>query len=70
MAVALASAVLLVLLTESSPLEQADEDGKVALPPEFIDEMHRLFPLTYHHSSAGPLRFRQAMKRLSQLLLK
>ena len=59
---------LLVLLTESSP--QAANDGRVALPEGFIDEVHRLFPLTYHHSAAGPARFRLAMKRLSQDYLK
>jgi hypothetical protein len=66
MATALACAGLLVLLTESSPPRQAREPG--ALPEAFIDEVHRLFPLTYHHSSAGPRRFRLAMKELRELL--
>jgi hypothetical protein len=70
MAVALASSVLLVLLTEPSPPGRDGKDGRVVLPEGFIDEVHRLFPLTYHHSSAGPSRFRLAMKRLSQELLK
>ena len=65
MAAALVAAGLLVLLTESSP-PQADSGGRVTLPPQFVDEVHRLFPLTYHHSARGPLRFRRAMKRLSQ----
>jgi hypothetical protein len=64
-AVALACAGLLVLLTESSP---QGKDDRVTLPEEFIDEVHRLFPLTYHHSAAGPSRFRHAMKRLRQSL--
>jgi hypothetical protein len=68
MAIALASAVLLVLLTESSPHDRAADDGGAALPEGFIDEVHRLFPLTYHHSSAGPARFRLAMNRLQELL--
>ena len=70
MAVALVSAGLLVLLTESSPRDPAAQDGKVALPEEFVDEVQRLFPLTYHHSAAGPARFRQTMERLSQHRLK
>ena len=70
MALALVSAGLLVLLTESSPRDHAAKDGKVALPEEFVDEVQRLFPLTYHHSAAGPARFRLTMKRLSQGLLK
>ena len=65
---AVVCAGLLVLLTESSP--QAANDDRVALPEGFIDEVHRLFPLTYHHSAAGPARFRQTMKRLSQDHLK
>ena len=70
MAVALVCAVLLVLLTESSPRDRAGKDGAVALPEGFIDEVQQLFPLTYHHSAAGPSRFRLAMKRLSRELLK
>jgi hypothetical protein len=69
MAAAVVAAGLLVLLTESSPQQQAD-GGKVELPPEFIDEVHQLFPLTYHHSARGPSRFRRAMQRLSQELPK
>ena len=68
MAVALVSAVLLVLLTESSP--QAGNDGRVTLPERFIEEVHELFPLTYHHSMRGRARFRSTMKRLSQDLPK
>src|SRR5687767_9885752 len=60
---AVVSAGLLVLLTESSP---QGKDDSVTLPEEFIDEVHRLFPLTYHHSAAGPSRFRRAMERLRQ----
>ena len=65
MAVALAAAALLVLLTEEHE-RPAQEPAK--LPEEFIDEVHRLFPLTYHHSAAGPARFRQAMNRMQELL--
>jgi hypothetical protein len=70
MAIALVSAVLLVLLTEPSLQDKAGDDGRVVLPERFIDEVHSLFPLTYHHSSRGPARFRQVMERLSQELLK
>src|SRR5262245_60580920 len=65
MAVALMAAALLVLLTEASP-PRAHDEGRTELPPHFMDEMHRLFPLTYHHSARGPLRFRRAMDRLSR----
>ena len=65
MAAAIVAAALLVLLTEASPA-QARGDDRATLPPQFIEEVHRLFPLTYHHSAHGPSRFRRAMKRLSQ----
>jgi len=57
---------LLVLLTES-PLDQGGSAQRT-LPPEFIDEVHRLFPLTYHHSRHETPRFRRAMERMSRLI--
>lgn len=68
MLLALVCAALLALLVESAPDEQHQGSGSVALPPEFIEEVHRLFPLTYHHSRHETQRFRQAMKRMSQLI--
>ena len=70
MAISIVCAWLLVLLTESSPSRADIKEERVALPDGFIDEVHRLFPLTYHHSAAGPSRFRRAMARLSQELRK
>jgi hypothetical protein len=66
MAVSVLCAALLVLLTESTP----DQRGNAphALPPEFIAEVHQLFPLTYHHSRHQTPRFRRAMKRMSRLI--
>jgi len=43
-------------------------DGRAVLPDEFIEEVHRLFPLTYHHSRHETTRFRRAMRRLSGLI--
>jgi hypothetical protein len=34
---------------------------------EFIEEIHRIFPLTYHHSLRGRARFRRAMDKLRRL---
>jgi hypothetical protein len=65
MAVSVLCAMLLVLVTESSR-EQAG--ARTPLPPEFIDEVHQLFPLTYHHSLHETPRFRNAMKRISRLI--
>lgn len=66
MATAVLSAALLVLLTESS----GDQGGNArsTLSPEFIDEVHRLFPLTYHHSLHETPRFQRAMTRMSRLI--
>jgi hypothetical protein len=66
MAVSVLSAGLLVLLTEPSR-EQAG-GPRTPLSPEFIAEVHQLFPLTYHHSLHETTRFRRAMKRMSRLI--
>jgi len=74
MLAAAASAALLVLLTESSqrsvPVRDSREGAASThgLPEEFIEEVHRLFPLTYHHSLRMTPRFRQAMSRLSEMM--
>jgi len=67
MLVALLCVALLALLVESAPGGEARAGGSAALPPEFIEEVHRLFPLTYHHSRHETQRFRQAMQRLAEL---
>jgi len=74
MLVAVVSAALLVLLTEyrlRGTQNQGGPEGagsRVILPEEFIEEVHRLFPLTYHHSRLETPRFRRAMQRLSRLI--
>jgi hypothetical protein len=74
MLAAIVSAALFVWLTErlrESGQIQSERQGAgsgIALPDEFIEEVHRLFPLTYHHSRLETPRFRHAMKRLSQLI--
>ena len=68
MLVALICAVLLALLVESAPpAGEHRAGGDATLPPEFIEEVHRLFPLTYHHSRHETARFRQAMQKLAEL---
>ena len=66
MATAALSAALLVLLTESPPDEGCN--ARRALPPEFVAEVHELFPLTYHHSLHETPRFRRAMELMSRLI--
>ena len=74
-AVAAGSAFLLVLLNgrwrpasghaHPTPSESCSQP---VLPDEFVERIHQIFPLTYHHSSIGRARYRDAMQRLRQLL--
>jgi ABC-type transport system involved in cytochrome bd biosynthesis fused ATPase/permease subunit len=66
MAIAVLSAALLVLLTESS--REQPGTARTPLSPEFIDEVQQLFPLTYHHSLHETQRFRRAMTQMSRLI--
>ena len=70
---AVVCALLLSMVESSLPSSRNERNGagaggRVVLPEEFIEEVHRLFPLTYHHSRHETARFRQAMKRLSRLI--
>jgi hypothetical protein len=67
MLAALVCAALLARLVETTPEGEHQGGGRTALPPEFIEEVHRLFPLTYHHSKHETQRFRQAMQKLAKL---
>jgi hypothetical protein len=67
MAAALAAAIALAALNLRWGAT-GDVPERPALPDEFVEQVHRLFPLTYHHSTAGPARFREAMARLSNLI--
>ena len=69
-AVAIVSAGLLVSLEER--LHRTSEGpgasvGYARLPDRFVDEIHQIFPLTYHHSMRPRARFRRAMEKLSRL---
>jgi hypothetical protein len=66
MAVSVLCAILLVLVTESS--REPAGHARTPLPAEFVDEVHQLFPLTYHHSLHETPRFRHAMKRMSRMI--
>lgn len=69
-----ASLVLLGILMSRLPADvehseepRRDETG-AALPDEFVEEIHKIFPLTYHHSTIERARFRRTMDRLRELL--
>jgi hypothetical protein len=73
-AVGVVSAILIVLLTDSGPegaesrRPQDAPAGRDILPDESVREIHRIFPLTYHHSMNERARFRRAMDRVRLLL--
>ena len=70
-AVAIASAGLFVLLSELAQRDAGQspaDEGRVVLSDEFIVEVHKLFPLTYHHSLLETARFRRAMEKLSHMI--
>ena len=74
-AVTLVCAVLLVGLHARGASSRASGSSAgepawrgAALPEGFVDEVHRLFPLTHHHAWTGTARFRRAMRRLHALV--
>lgn len=68
------SVVLLGILVKRLPPRndgtdgQQDDDMKSVLPDGFVEEIHKIYPLTYHHSRIGRARFRRAMDRLRQMI--
>ena len=68
MLAAVATAALLAVLAESAPRQEESITGVPRLPEEFIEEVHRLFPLTYHHSHRPAARFRETMLRLARMV--
>lgn len=68
------SAALLILFLDhlhSAAGERADpSDARLggAVPDEFVEEIHRIFPLTYHHGRIGRARFRRTMDKLRHLI--
>ena len=53
--------------TDGSTSENCDEPRPV-ITDEFVEEIHGIFPLTYHHSRIEKARFRRAMDRLRALM--
>ena len=66
-----ASAILLGILSDyrrSAGDEPAGRATRETLPDDFAAEVHRLFPLTYHHSRKPSARFRKTMERLRKMI--
>jgi hypothetical protein len=61
-------AALLVALTDSASASAPLGRGPLAAIPEAgVEELHRLFPLTYHHGRRRDPRFHALMEKLRQL---
>ena len=73
-AVGAVSAASLVVLADSRTQDAEDRQAvagvatRKILTEESIAEIHRIFPLTYHHSLIEKTRFHQAMEKIRQLL--
>lgn len=73
-AIGVVSAGLLVLLSElqgpaAGELEALRQRAtRASLTDEAMAEMHRLFPLTYHHGRRHNQRFRRAMEKVVRLV--
>ena len=52
----------------AADFQQERTDERKSLPDQFIAEMHRLFPLVYHHRRPGDSAFQRKMERLRKLL--
>ena len=69
-----AFAALWILLVEVQGVPNegrspSDVVGKRAeLSDEFVAEVHRIFPLNYHHSRIAKGRFRRAMEKMQTLM--
>jgi hypothetical protein len=73
-AIGVVSAGALVALADSEPEDRENPQAAASvakrriLADRSIVEIHRIFPLTYHHSLVDKTRFRQAMDKVRQLL--
>jgi hypothetical protein len=66
-----ASAILLGILSDYRRLADDEPAGRATretLPEDFAAEVHRIFPLTYHHSRKPSARFRETMEKLRQMM--
>jgi len=50
------------------PNTRHDGETRTVITDEFVAEIHKIFPLTYHHSRIETARFRCSMDRLRELL--
>ena len=74
LAVGAVSVVLLGVLVPrlppliDDPKTRHDRETRAVITDEFVAEIHRISPLTYHHARIEKARFRRTMDRLRELL--
>jgi len=69
LALALASALLLVLVHRLDPAQHAAPTWRhPELRDQFFVEMHRVFPLVHHHRRTLSGRFGEAMRKVRRLV--
>ena len=74
-AVGLASAALLLVLLarQRDPAEHPHAtsrtgESRTAMADDLVEEIHGIFPLTYHHSRNGRAPYRRTMEKLRRLV--
>ena len=67
-------AALLIALSrlQDEPRDEArnleEDPAHIEVPDAFVEELHQLFPLVYHHSRREKQRFRRTMETLRRLM--
>lgn len=62
-------AALLIAIAGLGHDEAAQDDAeRVVVPDAFVEQLHRLFPLVYHHSRREKQGFRRMMEKLRRLM--
>ena len=67
LAIAGASVLLLIALWRLHPDDETERAAwreKPVVPDDMVEELHEIFPLTYHHSLREAARFRRVMQKL------
>ena len=74
LAIGVVCLVALVILLDvrpfgsDAPSNPQDDELHVSIPDEFVEEVHRISPLTYHHGLNDRPRFRDSMRKLRKLM--
>jgi len=61
---AVSAALLVALWRLPDGAHAGGRASHAVVSDRFVEDMHRLFPLNYHHSRTGKARFRRTMEKL------